>query len=208
MTDEDLLREYNSRYESVLVPLAERLASELTRTFAGMTRVDRVSARAKSPPRFLGKAQKVGEGGTRKYSDPFDQIQDLVAARVVVFYAADVDAASERVERYYRSVEQKDLIPEPSKAFGYVGKHYILAVPEDAILDEADRDRTPQFFELQVKTLFQHAWSEAEHDVGYKPGQTLTPMHKRQLSFTAAQAWGADLIFSQLHAELGGAPHL
>ena len=87
--------------------------------------------------------------------------------------------------------------------FGYVGRHFILATPEDVVDDNADRSKTPQFFELQVKTLFQHAWSEAEHDLAYKPSEPLTPHQQRQIAFTAAQAWGADEIFEQLHADLG-----
>ncbi|MNL70650.1 hypothetical protein D3C87_1956870 [compost metagenome] len=69
--------------------------------------------------------------------------------------------------------------------------------------DDADRAKVPEFFELQVKTLFQHAWSEAEHDLAYKPSEPLSTLQQRQIAFTAAQAWGADQIFEQLHTELG-----
>jgi putative GTP pyrophosphokinase len=64
-----------------------------------------------------------------------------------------------------------------------------------------DGDTIPDFFELQIKTLFQHAWSEAHHDLGYKqePGSTpLTSEEKRKLAYTSAQAWGADHMFDEL----------
>jgi putative GTP pyrophosphokinase len=65
-----------------------------------------------------------------------------------------------------------------------------------------DETLIPGFFELQIKTLFQHAWSEADHDLGYKPGdQPLTSEQKRLIAFTSAQAWGADHIFDQLFRE-------
>jgi putative GTP pyrophosphokinase len=58
----------------------------------------------------------------------------------------------------------------------------------------------PKVLELQIKTLFQHAWSEANHDLGYKPDlQPLDPDDERKLAFTAAQAWGADQIFDELY---------
>jgi ppGpp synthetase/RelA/SpoT-type nucleotidyltranferase len=170
-----------------------------------MPRVDRVSARAKSPDRFLGKAMKRKDAGGLKYEHPFEQIQDLVGARVIVFYKQDVDAVSDAIDRYFRRIEGKDLVPDSVNEFGYVGRHFILAMPEDVIDDGADRSKTPAFFELQVKTLFQHAWSEAEHDLAYKPTESLSPLQQRQIAFTAAQAWGADQIFQQLHAELGSA---
>lgn len=205
MSEAELIAEYRARHCEILSPLAEKLKAFIQDAIAGIPRVDRVAARAKSPDRFVGKALKQFEGRL-KYEYPFEQIQDLIGARIIVFYKQDVDTMCEVIERYFRHIENKDIVPDAANKFGYVGKHYILAIPEDLVADDADRDRTPQFFELQIKTLFQHAWSEAEHDVGYKPADTITSHHQRQLAFTAAQAWGADHIFAQLHHELNGVP--
>jgi putative GTP pyrophosphokinase len=61
---------------------------------------------------------------------------------------------------------------------------------------------------VTVKTLFQHAWSEADHDVGYKPGSIpLTPEEKRKLAYTSAQAWGADQIFDELFQARSSSTH-
>ncbi len=203
MSDDELFAEYTARRGAILAPLADKLQAHIQELLAGMPRVDRVSARAKSPERFIGKARKTLEDGALKYEHPFEQIQDLVGARIIVFYKQDVEAVSEVIDKYLRRIESKDLIPDLVSQFGYVGRHFILAFPEDVIDDEADRSKTPQFFELQVKTLFQHAWSEAEHDLAYKPSEPLSALQHRQIAFTAAQAWGADQIFEQLHAELG-----
>lgn len=206
MTTDELRAEYTLRRHEILAPLAQRLVAHLQDNLQGIERIDRVVARAKGVDRFMAKAAKAFEDGGAKYEHPFEQIQDLVGARIVVFYKQDVDVVSAIVERYFRRIECKDLIPESEAEFGYVGKHFILAVPQDVVDDDVDRDKTPQFFELQVKTLFQHAWSEANHDLAYKPGESLSPLQKRQVAFTAAQAWGADQLFGQLHTELNGAP--
>jgi putative GTP pyrophosphokinase len=72
-------------------------------------------------------------------------------------------------------------------------------LPSDAKSDSIDKALMPDFFELQIKTLFQHAWSEADHDLGYKPGSTpLNSEEKRKLAYTSAQAWGADHMFDEL----------
>lgn len=202
MTEDELLAEYRSRHAAILRPLSEKLAAHLSDSLSGAPRVDRVGVRAKSPDRFVAKAMKTGDDGERKYEHPFEQIQDMVGARIIVFYLKDVDTVSALIERYYKRIEIKDLVPESTREFGYVGKHFILAFPQDLIEDDADVERTPKFFELQIKTLFQHAWSEAEHDLAYKPSDQLSPLQRRQIAFTAAQAWGADQIFSELHGAL------
>lgn len=190
--------EYAERYKSYLIPLATKIEEKLTDELKHIARIDRISARAKDPIKFNNKSLKE-ENGIRKYSNPFSQIQDQIGARVIVFYLDDVTIIEKEIEAYYRPIEKKALVPESDSEFGYFGKHYVLKIPEDVISDDYDRSKIPTFFELQIKTLFQHAWSEANHDLGYKPGQELTPYQKRQLAFTAAQAWGADQIFSELH---------
>ena len=63
-------------------------------------------------------------------------------------------------------------------------------------------EHCPTFFELQIKTLFEHSWAEANHDLAYKPHSELNLVQKRKIAFTAAQAWGADKIFDELSQEL------
>jgi len=101
------------------------------------------------------------------------------------------------VEQYYTPIEKQNIVPDSVREFGYEGKHYIIFIP-DAILPVAPPGSYPKLFELQIRTLFQHAWAEAEHDLGYKPTQELTVEEKRRIAFTAAQAWGADSIFQEL----------
>ncbi|MDO6421552.1 GTP pyrophosphokinase [Saccharophagus degradans] len=197
----DIGAEYKQRWEQYLKPIANKLQEKLLDELKDVPRVDRVSARAKDPTRFMNKSQK-SEGGRPKYNDPLVQIQDQIGARVIVFYVDDVIVVEKAIEDYYRHIEKKDLVPESDSEFGYVGKHYVLKLPEDVIEDEDDKTKIPKFFELQIKTLFQHAWSEANHDLGYKPDQELTSHHRRKLAFTAAQAWGADQIFSELLRDL------
>jgi putative GTP pyrophosphokinase len=201
MTDQELLAEYTRRRAAVLAPLAEGLAKHLDERLAGVQRIDRISARAKDPERFLAKATKE-KGGKRKYGDPFSEIQDQVAARVTVFYLRDVETVEAVIKRYFGGIEELTIKEEP-KAFGYEGRHLILAIPEE-LFEEAEHPDAPDFFELQIKTLFQHAWSEAEHDLGYKPSAPLSPQQAREMAFTAAQAWGADQMFAKLFDQLEG----
>jgi ppGpp synthetase/RelA/SpoT-type nucleotidyltranferase len=191
--------DYQVRHDAVLTELAASLTKELQGYLAGQVRVDRIQARAKGTDRFVAKAEKINADGSKKYTHPLNQIQDQIGARIIVFYLSDVEKISKIIEEYFRPVEVRRLVPESEWQFGYFGKHYVLLFPAELIKDEWDSDKVPQFFELQIKTMFQHAWSEANHDLGYKPGaRELAVEDVRSLAFASAQAWGADRMFDDL----------
>jgi putative GTP pyrophosphokinase len=196
-----LRQQYESRFEAALVPIASGIERQLRELFAGASRIDRVTARAKSVTSFLTKATTIIDG-RRKYKDPLSEIQDQIGARIVTFYVSDVPRVDAIVRRYYTPIEIKSHVPENEWEFGYFGQHYVLPVPTDFGSRDMEQSLVPSFFELQIKTLFQHAWSEAGHDLGYKPSvEPLTSDQKRRLAFTSAQAWGADQIFDALFQE-------
>ncbi len=192
---------YRQRYDTVLVRLADALRALLQEYVTGQPRIDRIDARAKSVDRFVQKAASTVDGKP-KYTEPLSQIQDQIGARIVVFYKSDVDRIDALVKKYFRAIEYQTVIPDSESEFGYFGHHLILVLPSDIIETDMDTSSIPGFFELQIKTLFQHAWSEANHDLGYKSGETsLSSEQKRLIAYTSAQAWGADHVFAQLIRE-------
>ena len=202
-----LKEQYGERYGKVLTPLAEALQSFIAERLNGEARIDRITARPKSVDRFLAKAENKAEDGALKYEHPFHQIQDQVGARVVVFYKSDVQRVSDILLNYLRPTETKDLVPTSEWQFVYFGRHFVCLFPREIIDPSWSESLVPEFFELQIKTLFQHAWSESNHDLGYKPeGGVLTGDQVRMLAYTSAQAWGADRIFDDLFCELHQTP--
>jgi len=119
-----------------------------------------------------------------------------------VIKVRDVGSHDDQIEFL---IEVKHVIPDSPREFGYEGKHYILFIPL-VVMNPADTDDAPTFFELQIETLFQHAWSEADNDLIYKPVGSLTEDRRRWVAFTAAQSWGADRIFEKLAQELAEPP--
>lgn len=199
----DVKEAYAKRYNDVLTPLAMNLESYLRDIFGGVARIDRISARPKSIDRFVVKAATKLDDGSEKYREPLEQIQDQVGARVVVLFKQDVETAANLAAAHFRYVEDRDIEPEAVYEFSYFGRHFVSLIPDDVLDDAWDKALVPGFFELQIKTVFQHAWSEASHDVGYKPllGE-LSRDDKRALAFASAQAWGADKAFADLFEQL------
>lgn len=200
MTDQQTVM-YSDRFPS-LEKVARRLEEYVADLLVDCQHIDRISARAKDPDRFQAKAAKRNDDGKPRYTAPLDQIQDQIGARVIVYYKHDVKLIGDALEKYFRHVERQNLVPDSEWEFGYFGRHWIYVLPGDVVPEEVDGSDLPDFFELQVKTLFQHAWSEAEHDLGYKTLKRLTSDQKRRFAYSSAQAWGADRVFDELRNEL------
>jgi len=200
MSNDELIKTYKYRYDTVLCPLATKLEDHI-RDIVIYSRIDRICARAKSPGSFIEKAEKL-ENGKKKYHDPLNQIHDQIGARIVAHYLCDVEPLCEIVNSYFAPIEEKLIFPDSEKEFDYEGMHYILFLPKDLITPELPKEHCPTFFELQIKTLFQHAWAEADHNLAYKPIEELSKDQKRRVAFAAAQAWGADHFFNLLFGEL------
>lgn len=200
MTDHNQIKaEYQKRFEN-LKHLASQIENDLRDHLKEYPRIDKITARAKTVERFIEKAFRKDEKGELKYYDPINQIQDQIGARIVTYYLNDVDAIAGCIKAYYAEIEEKYIAPSSVREFSYEGKHFILFVPDEYI-DSQFKDNVPKYFELQIKTLFQHAWAESEHDLGYKSKEPLSDDDKRLLAFSAAQAWGADRIFNDMYTK-------
>lgn len=206
MEDEaTLLRAYEARFAS-----AEELSGALTRrvreALEGFSHIDRISFRPKAPASFITKALSTRLTGERKYDDALRQIEDQVAGRVIVFFRDDLAPVTKRLRSELGPIEAIRKEPVGDSEFGYESEHLIFVIPNHLkptawINDET----TPLTFEMQVRTLFMHAWAEPQHDLGYKPGVDV-PVHRehrRSLAWVAASAWGADRILSEIAGELG-----
>ncbi len=192
---DSIITQYSTIYPS-LVKLAEDLKKNLEEYLSPMPRIDRITARAKSIERFSNKAKKECDGNL-KYSNPLVQIQDQIGARIITYYLSDVEKVAEIIHKYYEPIEEYYKKPDRHDAFSYTSKHFILFIPDELRTWDSSI-QMPVFFELQIKTLFQHAWAESEHDLNYKSLSEVNIDDKRVIAFSAAQAWGADKIFDDL----------
>ncbi len=197
MTADYAIRDEYIRRYPILVETSSKLQSYIRNISSNLLRIDSVTARAKDPDRYFVKAIKLDDDGNRKYDNPRYAIQDQIGARINVLYLSDVEIVRQHMADNLKYIEQTSKSPIDDNAFGYFGHHFIFQMPDDVIQDD-QREAIPEFFELQIKTLFQHAWSETHHDLGYKTTRKLTPDERRKMAFTAAQAWGADKIFEEL----------
>jgi putative GTP pyrophosphokinase len=193
---EEVRSAYTSIY-SVLKKISDQIEEQLTSVFENVPHIDRIISRVKSIDSFLTKSDKLKEDGTLKYPVPMKEIQDMIGVRIVVYYKTDVQTARDILFKRFQRVEEVSIVPDDVSKFGYEGFHMICFIP-NTIFSSRENPLVGNFFELQIKTLYQHAWSQSNHGLGYKPGMELTGDQQRQLAFISAQSWGADKILSEL----------
>jgi len=191
----DIYEGYYNRIQACSKAIAQNIENLLNDK--KIKHIDQLKGRAKSIERFKLKAKKTLEDGSFKYKEPLLEIQDQIGVRIVTFYLCDVENISKIIMDNYELIEVLDKYPERYDEFSYIGKHFILFIPDEVKIWKED-EPMPSFFELQIKTLFQHAWAESEHDLNYKTIHELSMEDKRMIAYSAAQAWGADQVFERL----------
>jgi hypothetical protein len=103
--------------------------------------------------------------------------------RVITHFADEVDKIGTLIEREFvidpdKSVDKRKLL-DPDR-FGYLSLHYICSLSSDRIKLAENRRFRELTFEIQIRSILQHAWAEIEHDLGYKSGHGIpTPIRRR-----------------------------
>ena len=134
----------------------------------------------------------------RTYGALWD-LTDLVGLRVITYFEDGVDRVGRALEAdlpidFRHSVDKRK--PSANDRFGYRSLHYVCRMPpEDGAPGELR-------YEIQVRTLLEHAWAEIEHDLGYKSRNSVPAVARRRLNRLAGLLELADQEFTAIRREL------
>ena len=139
---------------------------------------------------------------TRKgYTDPKTQLTDLTGIRIIVFLESDVDAASEVIKGNFE-IDGKNSLDKSSvlgvDRIGYRSVHFVCSIGERRLQLPEFEDFKGLIFEVQIRTVLQHAWAELAHDRNYKFSGVLPTEIQRELHLHAGLLELADKGFNQL----------
>ncbi|MDA3941265.1 MAG: RelA/SpoT domain-containing protein [Spirochaetia bacterium] len=198
MKKQKLIEGYNQR-KDLLLELKNKLVSELEENLETIKFVSEIHGRVKSKKSFIKKALSAEQ----KYTHPFRDIEDIIGIRILVLFPDISSEVSEKVSKsVFPSIENEYRKEKKANQFGYEGYQSIHLIPESYTNIHQMND-LPHVFELQIRTLLQHAWEEPEHEINYKREKKFTDVaefeYEKSFAWIAASCWGADKILNNLY---------
>ncbi|KAA8663133.1 GTP pyrophosphokinase [Vibrio gigantis] len=201
MKDSDeIIKEYSK--DKAVYDSLEKVTNGLISTLLSNDSIDvhSITSRCKTVSSLRGKVNRPD----KSYSSLKD-ITDIVGLRVTTYFSDHVDIISQIIENEFvvdreNSIDKRKAI-EPDR-FGYMSLHLVA--------EHADtRTNLPEYkkfkgikFEIQIRTILQHAWAEIEHDIGYKSSSQVPVSLRRRFSRLSGLLELADEEFFGIRNEI------
>ena len=200
-----VLAEYDKRRENFVAmgPVVEGLVSQFLT--ANDLNPHVVTHRVKSRQSLR---KKLSRSGT-KYTTLAD-ITDVLGVRVITFFPDEVDRAADLLTPQFTVDEQNSVDKRASldpDRFGYLSVHYVVEMPSSRTELIEYAPFTGLKFEIQIRSVLQHAWAEIEHDLGYKAAQGIPDRSRRAFTRIAGLLEVADAEFVRVRDDLDDYRH-
>jgi len=194
-----ILKDYDERKEllSDFTIKMEQLLSELLKNNG--IQIHQVSSRMKERSSLEKKIIRKED----KYKS-LNEITDIVGIRIISNLESDINIIADIINSEF-IVDEDNSIDKRKKnndQFGYKSLHNIVNLNKSREkLVEYKRYKGLKF-EIQIRSILQHAWAEIEHDLGYKGIVTIPDSAKRTFNRVSALLETADIEFDRLKKEL------
>ena len=121
----------------------------------------------------------------KRYEEPTNQLTDIIAARIITYYCDDVPiivrALNDALEvDPQKSVNKREKLA--AVAFGYTSVHLVARTKGSLATSPRYSDLQNRWFEIQIRSILEHAWAEIEHEVVYKSGIDYPVLVKRRFA--------------------------
>jgi putative GTP pyrophosphokinase len=181
-------KDFDDEYALAVAPL-----SEFGKSLESL--IKQLLAAKGIPFHQVGYRVKLQDSAERKMARPRQQatgagprtlesFTDLLGVRVVTYFRDGIDDVAEVMRDEFtidwqNSVDKRATLDDDR--FGYLSMHYVAKLKPDCM--------TPKYenyggikFEIQIRSILQHAWAEMEHDLGYKSEAAIPRDFRRRFS--------------------------
>ena len=202
----EIVSEYQDRY-----PLNKEFSEKLKPLFTDLLIAHNISflqieTRVKSLPSFLDQVYRVLSAG-REFSY---HCTDLIGVRLITYYMEDVYQIAKLIDQKFKVHSQNleyDSFNRSPDQFGYSSIHFkVSLLPEARYSIDVD-SFMDLVFEVQIRTVAQHAWATIDHKLRYKTTEEIPKPILRQIFQLSALFELADNQFSNIKNQLEAQAH-
>jgi putative GTP pyrophosphokinase len=130
------------------------------------------------------------------------ELSDLIGVRVIVLFARDIARVGAAIVETFQVLEADDKGQRQSvDQFGYTSIHYDVVVPREWAVVPSVKAFDRFGAEIQVRTLAQHMWAAASHELQYKVEQAVPEDVRRSIHRIASLLEMVDAEYERLLVE-------
>ncbi len=195
MNSQALREEYKHRYDSL--NQLRGVVEHILRRAISEKRINlhSVHGRVKDFDSFQDKILRKG------FSDPFNDIEDLVVVRVVCLFRWEVAKIVDIIKRTFIILEEDNRMDGPEvDTFGYMAFH-LKAKLRDSQVEPGLEEIKNISFEVQIRTIAQDAWASISHHLDYKQESDIPSGMRRDFFALSGLFYVADIHFSMLRKQ-------
>jgi putative GTP pyrophosphokinase len=136
-----------------------------------------------------------------KYKNPKVDIQDFAGIRIIAYVEDEIPNICKVIEDNFQIDKENSsnkLTELGVDRVGYQSIHYIAKLKEDRLRLPEYKQYSEKCFEIQIRTILQHAWAEIEHDRNYKFSGILPTELNRRFKILAGVLELADKEFNAI----------
>lgn len=154
-----------------------------------------ISTRVKEKSSYLEKIERKG------YTNPREQVEDVVGLRVVCLFTSDLERIQNIIHSVFDVNAEEDKIKSlPADSFGYMSVHYICTLDSKNSGPRYDHLKNIKF-EVQCRTILMDAWANVSHYLAYKQGAGLPASLKKDFHALSGLFHVADRQFESFYDE-------
>jgi putative GTP pyrophosphokinase len=169
---------------------------------SGIDEVTRTEGRIKDKDECIKKFHRKYQNRLEAEEKPYEIksfISDLIGIRIVCLYEDQITLLSEMLQKHFKLLDITDKISSienTEEIFGYKGLHMDLALNDEMASSPRYYKYADNFFELQIRSLIQDAWSVLDHKIKYK--KSIPIDLKRRINILSALFELADREFKEI----------
>lgn len=198
LEEDKLKKDYESKQAS-----AERFCSAFVEQIKELTSQENISlavpieSRVKSWSSISSKIERIN----LKLKDIL-QLNDLVGIRLILLFKRDLDKCRKLIEESLEVIEKEDTASRLGESqFGYQSYHYVIELPKEWLSIPTFKDFAKYKAEIQVRTMAQHIWAAASHNLQYKQEDNVPVTVRRSIYRVSAFLETVDLEFERVLSE-------